>query len=190
MTFRGGKAQVWSVTTGKSSIRLRGCDEFDRPRRVQPGWETHRYSGRWTVQLWDAVTGKRVGGALECAPSDAEGGAPVIFSPDSTYFLISFLSASEDKFVRAWDCKTGEPLFCLLGARAARFGASGGSIDSSVHGRWMRIVTTCQDHACGCSVEIRKVLMASGMRKRNTDRAASASCAPQRRRNRKVRSES
>lgn len=107
----GGKAQVWSATTGKLVWTLSkkyavpiGSADFNDAAFSPDGTRIVTVAER-TGELWNAVTGRRVGGALECAPSDAEGGTAVIFSPDSTYVL---LSASEDKFVRAWDCETGE----------------------------------------------------------------------------------
>jgi hypothetical protein len=60
----------------------------------------------WSVQLWDAETGKRVGSEHAYAPSDAEGDPDAVFSPDSTCLL---LHAIRDDMVRAWDCETGEP---------------------------------------------------------------------------------
>ena len=147
----GGKAQVWSVTTGKLVWTLSkkyavpiGGEDFNSAAFSPDGTRIVTVEVR-TGELWDAVTGKRVGGALECAPSDAEGGTAVIFSPDSTTVL---LSASEDKVVRAWDCKTGEQPDLSRSAiewAALRHPEEVLEVEFTADG--MRIVTTCQDHA-------------------------------------------
>src|SRR5436309_3230929 len=104
-----GKAHVWSIAAGKLlyTLSMKSFVEIE----VAPLSAEFSPDGTRIVtvverhgQLWDAATGKRVGGVLWCASSDAEGGAGAFFSPDSTCLL---LSASEDKLVRSWDCETG-----------------------------------------------------------------------------------
>jgi len=147
----GGKAQVWSATTGKLVWTLSkkyavdiGSADFNSAAFSPDGTRIVTMAER-SGELWDAVTGRRVGGALRCAPSDAEGGTAVIFSPDSTYVL---LSASEDKFVRAWDCENGEQSDFSRSAivpPALQHPEEVLEVQFTADG--MRIVTTCQDHA-------------------------------------------
>jgi WD40 repeat protein len=143
-----GKAQVWSMTTGKILHTL-PIGSFDRnSASFSPDGKRIVTVVDWSVQLWDAETGKRVGSEHACAPSDAEGGASTTFSPDSACFLMSCSDSRDDKLVSAWNCETSKP-FDVFSSRLVppilqhpeevlevQFTADG-----------MRIVTTCQDHA-------------------------------------------
>ena len=147
MTIRSGKAHVWSMTTGKILDTLGSLDEFARASAgFSPDGKRIVTVANWSVQLWDADTGKRVGSEHACASSDAEGGAQVTFSPDSTCFLISCSDSRDNKLVSAWNCETGKPSLFFPRGRSSHFGASGGMLDVQFTADGMRIVTTCQDH--------------------------------------------
>ena len=147
---RSGNAEVWSMTSGKILHKLPIGSLYELGRAsaaFSPDGKRIVTVVNWSVQLWDADTGKRVGNEHACAPSDAEGGAQVTFSPDSTRYLISCSDSRDDKFVSAWDCETSKPFSFFSPTLVppilehpeevleVQFTADG-----------MRIVTTCQDH--------------------------------------------
>ena len=108
----------------------------------------------WSVQLWDAETGKRVGNEHACAPSDAEGGAQVTFSPDSTRYLISCSDSRDDKFVSAWDCETSKPFSFFSPTLVPPILQHPEEVyGCSVHGRWDAhrhdLPGSCR---CGCGI--------------------------------------
>jgi WD40 repeat protein len=147
---RSGKAEVWNMTSGKILHKLPIGTLYELARAsaaFSPDGKRIVTVVNWSVQLWDAETGKRVGSEHACAPSDAEGGAAVTFSPDSTRYLISCSDSRDDKFVSAWDCETSKPFSVFSPTLVppilehpeevleVQFTADG-----------TRIVTTCQDH--------------------------------------------
>jgi len=147
---RSGNAEVWNMTSGKILHKLPIGSLYELARAsaaFSPDGKRIVTVVNWSVQLWDAETGKRVGNEHACAPSDAEGGAQVTFSPDSTRYLISCSDSRDDKFVSAWDCETSKPFSFFSPTLVppilehpeevleVQFTADG-----------MRIVTTCQDH--------------------------------------------
>ena len=147
---RSGNAEVWNMTSGKILHKLPIGSLYELGRAsaaFSPDGKRIVTVVNWSVQLWDADTGKRVGNEHACAPSDAEGGAQVTFSPDSTRYLISCSDSRDDKFVSAWDCETSKPFSFFSPTLVppilehpeevleVQFTADG-----------MRIVTTCQDH--------------------------------------------
>jgi WD40 repeat protein len=147
---RRGKGEIWSMTSGKilHTLPIGSMDGMGRVSvAFSPDGKRIVTVVNWSVQLWDAETGKRVGSEHVCAPSDAEGGAAVTFSPDSTCYLISCSDSRDDKLVSAWDCETSKPFSFFSPTLVppilehpeevleVQFTADG-----------MRIVTTCQDH--------------------------------------------
>jgi WD40 repeat protein len=144
-----GKAHVWSIAAGKLlyTLSMKSFVEIEEAplsaefspdgTRIVTVVERHG-------QLWDAATGKRVGGVLWCASSDAEGGAGAFFSPDSACLL---LSASEDKLVRSWDCETGTQSGFPARDAASVLRHPEEVLEVFFTADGMRIVTTCQDHA-------------------------------------------
>ena len=147
---RSGNAEIWNMTSGKILHKLPIGRLYELGRAsaaFSPDGKRIVTVVNWSVQLWDPETGKRVGNEHACAPSDAEGGAQVTFSPDSTRYLISCSDSRDDKFVSAWDCETSKPFSFFSPTLVppilehpeevleVQFTADG-----------MRIVTTCQDH--------------------------------------------
>ena len=144
-----GKAHVWSIAAGKLlyTLSMKSLVEIE----VAPLSAEFSPDGTRIVtvverhgQLWDAATGKRAGGVLWCASSDAEGGAGAFFSPDSTCLL---LSASEDKLVRSWDCETGTQSGFPARDAASVLRHPEEVLEVFFTADGMRIVTTCQDQA-------------------------------------------
>jgi WD40 repeat protein len=147
---RRGKAEIWSMTSGKilHTLPIGSVDEIDRVSAAfSPDGKRIVTVVHWSVQLWDAETGKRVGSEHACASSDAEGGAQVTFSPDSTRFLISCSDSRDDKLVSAWDCETSKP-FSVFSSRLVPpiLEHPEEVLDVQFTADGMRIVTTCQDH--------------------------------------------
>jgi WD40 repeat protein len=147
VTISNGKAQVWSMTTGRLMWTLSMKNSFIEHAEFSPDGTrivTLADRGSDAGQLWDAATGKRVGGVLACpenASSAADGYFEAIFSPDSEYVL---LTAPEDYRVRAWDCKTGEP-YDFQGYYTPYL--EGGSNEVFFTADGMRIVTTGRENA-------------------------------------------
>jgi WD40 repeat protein len=150
VTMRSGKAQVWSVTTGKSlhTLPMQSLDNFDRVSAAfSPDGKRIAIVIDWSVQLWDAETRKRVGTEHACASSDAEGGASTTFSPDSMCFLIHCSDSRDDKFVTAWNCETSEPFDVfspVLVPPILQHPEEVYAVQFTDDGS--RVVTTCQDH--------------------------------------------
>lgn len=150
VTISNGKAQVWSMTTGrlmwtlsmKNSVLIERAEFSPDGTRIVTLAERGNQSD--AGQLWDAATGKRVGGVLSCpenAVSAAEGSFEAIFSPGSEYVL---LTEPEDSRVRAWDCETGEPYY-FQGYYTGYL--EGGSQEVFFTADGMRIVTTGLENA-------------------------------------------
>ena len=156
---RSGNAEVWSMTSGKilHKLPIGSLDEIGRASAAfSPDGKRIVTVVNWSVQLWDAETGKRVGIEHACASSDAEGGAEVTFSPDSTCFLISCSDSRDDKLVSCLELRNQRAIQCFfIEARASHFAASGGSVRCSVHGRWD---AHCHDlpGSCRAGVGLRK----------------------------------
>jgi len=147
---RSGNAEVWSMNSGKILHKLPIGKLYELGRAsaaFSPDGKRIVTVVNWSVQLWDSETGKRVGNEHECAPSDAEGGAAVTFSPDSTRYLISCSDSRDDKFVSAWDCETSQP-FSFFSPTLVPPILEHPEEVLEVHftADGMRIVTTCQDH--------------------------------------------
>ena len=166
--IRSGKAEVWSMTTGKilHTLPIGSLDEIaePQPRSAQTGnaslqWSTGQcnYGTRRPASAWEMNTL-----ALHRMRKAARKST---FSPDSTRFLISCSDSRDDKLVSAWNCETSEP-FSDFSSRlvppilqhpeevyGVQFTADG-----------MRIVTTCQDHACGCGIRKAKRLFGQPLR--------------------------
>ena len=147
---RSGKAEVWSMTSGKilHKLPIGRLDELGRTSAAfSPDGKRIVTVVNWSVQLWDAETGKRVGNEHACASSDAEGGAEITFSPDSTRYLISCSDSRDDKFVSAWNCETSEPFSVFSSTLVPPILEHPEEVlDVQFTADGMRIVTTCQDH--------------------------------------------
>src|SRR5215471_1415713 len=147
---RSGNAEVWSMTSGKILHKLPIGRLYELGRAsaaFSPDGKRIVTVVNWSVQLWDSETGKRVGSEHACAPSDAEGGAQVTFSPDSTRYLISCSDSRDDKFVSAWDCETSKPFSFfppVLVPPILEHPEEVLEVQFTADGS--RIVTTCQDH--------------------------------------------
>ena len=147
---RRGKGEIWDMTSGKilHALPIGSIDGMGRVSvAFSPDGKRIVTVVNWSVQLWDAETGKRVGSEHACAPSDAEGGAAVTFSPDSTRYLISCSDSRDDKFVSAWDCETSKPFSFfppVLVPPILEHPEEVLEVQFTADG--MRIVTTCQDH--------------------------------------------
>jgi WD40 repeat protein len=151
VTISDGKAQVWSMTTGRLmwTLSMKNSVSIEHAVFSPDGTRIATLAGRRpdlsdAGQLWDAATGKRVGGVLACPEnvvSAAEGSFEAIFSPGSEYVL---LTEPEDSRVRAWDCGTGEP-YHFQGYFTGYL--EGGSYDVFFTADGMRIVTTGLENA-------------------------------------------
>ena len=143
-----GKARVWSIAAGKvaSTLSMKNSQAVNRASFSPDGTRIVTFTA-WSGELWDAATGRRVGALPASAPSDAEGGASATFSPDGTYALLSCSDSSDDKVVRAWDCKTGEARGIFVWDRSSVLRHPEEVLEVFFTSDGMRIVTTCQDGA-------------------------------------------
>jgi len=143
-----GKARVWNIAAGRvaSTLSMKHSQAIDRANFSPDGTRIVAFVA-WSGELWDAATGRRVGALPESASSDAEGGASATISPDSTYALLSCSDSSDNKVVRAWDCKTGEArgIYAWDRSSVLRHPEEVSKVFFTADG--MRIVTTCQDGA-------------------------------------------
>lgn len=151
VTISNGKAQVWSMTTGRLmwTLSMKNSVSIERAEFSPDGTRIVTLADRRpglsdAGQLWDAATGKRVGGVLACpenATSAADGCFEAIFSPGSEYVL---LIEPDDSRVRAWDCETGEP-YHFQGYFTGYL--EGGSDEVFFTADGMRVVTTGLENA-------------------------------------------
>jgi WD40 repeat protein len=100
-----------------------------------------------TVRIWDAQTGKQIGGLLEGHTNTV---LTVAFSPDGK----SIVSGSSDRTVRIWDTQTGRQVGDPLqghtgGVRSAAFSPDGKSIVSGSSDETVRIWDTQTDEQMG-----------------------------------------
>ena len=143
-----GKARVWSIAADRvaSTLSMKHSQAIDRANFSPDGTRIVTFAA-WSGELWDAATGRRVGALPASASSDAEGGASSTFSPDGSYALLSCSDSRDDKFVRPWDCKTGEAREFSAKDRNSALRHPEEVLEVFFASDGMRIVTTCQDGA-------------------------------------------
>ena len=111
LTYDNAKMEIWDAQSYELLHILDAPAQAENPIAFSPGCElivTLTFGLHGELQIWDAITGEKVGGRLE---GHGKNVTSISFSPDG----VLLATASKDRTVRIWNVADGKELHVLVG---------------------------------------------------------------------------